>query len=166
MRSPPSNTGKKKPRPKGGKHKTALVQAAIWIEKGGQVNAEGLRKLNDDELDQMIVVAQTELKDRAEKRKQEAIEEIRRIAGSVNIQVTIGSATAKEPMKKARPPLKAGDRYTNPENPAEVYIVGKGRPPGWFEKLRTKGKLPPPMPAMPEPANDNIRPTGKASKAS
>lgn len=108
---------------------------------------ESIKKATDDELRQIIVQADGELKARAEKRKQDAIAEIKRLAGAVNIHVSIGGR------KAAKLALTAGDRYINPDNPAEVYAVGKGRPPGWFEKRRAKGMLPAPI-----PANDNDAP--------
>jgi hypothetical protein len=57
------------------------------------------------------------------------------------------------PTATGKAPLPAGTKYLNPENPAEFYVAGKGRPPGWFETLRAKGGLP-----MPEAANDNMKP--------
>jgi hypothetical protein len=109
------------------------------------MSGDAIKKATDDELRQWMTQADAELKARAEKRKQDAIAEIKRIAGTVNIHVSIGGRG------KAKSTLTAGDRYVNPDNPAERYTVGKGRPPGWFEKRRAKGALPPP-----EVASENL----------
>src|SRR4051812_17148416 len=114
------------------------------------MSGDAIKKATDDELRQWIAQADGELKARAEKRKQDAIAEIKRIAGSVNIHVSIGGRS------KVKSALTARDRYVNPDNPAESYTVGKGRPPGWFEKRRAKGALPAPEAASDNPAaNDN-----------
>lgn len=41
--------------------------------------------------------------------------------------------------------LHAGDRYVNPADASQAYIVGKGKPPQWFVALRDKSKLPVPV---------------------
>lgn len=104
------------------------------------MNIDTLKSMSDGELGQVIAVAQGELKERAEKRREDAIEEIRRIAASVQIEVSINGAGRKP--ARVKPALRAGERYQHPSDPAKVYIVGKGRPPEWFDTLRAKGALP------------------------
>ena len=38
--------------------------------------------------------------------------------------------------------LRAGDRYVNPGDPTQSYVVGKGKPPQWFAALRDKFAAP------------------------
>jgi hypothetical protein len=113
------------------------------------MTADAIKKATDDELRQVVTLAEQELKDRAEKRKQATIEEIRRIAGAQGLQISFRSPERKRPHK----PLHAGQRFSNPDNPEQIYEVDKGRPPGWFERLRAKGRLPEASATL--PANDN-----------
>jgi len=106
--------------------------------------ANTLNTLTDPELVQVIANAQALLHQRSEKRKSDAMEQIRQIAASVQINVSFENGRK---LKAAKTVLRAGDRYINPSDPRESYIVGKGKPPGWFAALRERGKLPAPCPA-------------------
>ena len=108
------------------------------------MNTDTLNKLTDPELTQVIATAQELLQTRAEKRKSDAMEQIRKIAATVQIAV---SFDAGRKAKGNRPMLRAGDRYVNPTDTTQSYIVGKGKPPQWFVALREKGKLPAPVAA-------------------
>ena len=101
-----------------------------------------MSKLNDQELTQFIAAAQGLLHARAEKRKSDAMEQIRQIAASAQISVSFD--TAKRP-KAAQAVLRAGDGYVNPADATQFHVVGKGKPPGWFAALRAKNKLPAPV---------------------
>ena len=107
------------------------------------MNPDTLNKLTDPELTQVIATAQGLLQTRAEKRKSDAMEQIRQIAATVQINV---SFDASRKVRINKPMLHAGDRYVNPVDAAQAYIVGKGKPPQWFVALRDKGKLPAPLP--------------------
>lgn len=96
---------------------------------------EVIKKATDEDLGQLIKLAQAELKDRAEKRRADAISQIKKLALAEGLQVSF----EKKPTKA---PLKAGAAYTNPANTTQRYVVGNGRPPQWFEDLRAKGQLP------------------------
>jgi len=100
---------------------------------------ETLKRLPDEELGQLIEMAQSELKERTEKRRQDAMDEIRRIAAAAQIQVRFSGPRKSARNHKAA--LKAGERYQHPSDPTKVYVVGKGRPPEWFETLRAHGAL-------------------------
>lgn len=108
------------------------------------MTAEQMAKASDDELRQVITLAEAELQERAEKRRKEAIEEIRRIAASEHIPISIGS----QERKRAAKHLQAGMRFFNADRPDQVYEVGKGRPPAWFAKGRGK--------PMPEDAKSHL----------
>ena len=110
------------------------------------MNPDTLNKLTDPELTQVIQAAQALLQTRTEKRKSDAMEQIRQIAATVQINV---SFDASRKARVSKPMLKAGDRYVNPTEPSQSYIVGKGKPPQWFVALRKKNKLPAPLPADP-----------------
>jgi H-NS histone family len=99
---------------------------------------EQLQAMPDEEIRLWITRCEQELASRAEQRRRTAIEQIRQIAGSVKIQVSIAGAGR---LKFARPTLRQGVSYKNPADPSHVYVVGKGKPPGWFVKLRDSGKL-------------------------
>ena len=101
---------------------------------------EAIKKLTDQELEGDIALAQAELKARADKRKQDTIEEIRRLAASVQLRVNI-SGPGTRSARNGKPMLKGGERYQHPTDPTKTYTVGKGRPPEWFEKERAKGTL-------------------------
>ena len=113
------------------------------------MNQDTLNKLTDPELTQVIATAQDLLQTRAEKRKSDAMEQIREIAAKVQINVSFDAG--RKP-KGTRPMLHAGDRYVNPADVTQSYVVGKGKPPHWFVALRDKGRLPTPAaPDSPKP---------------
>jgi hypothetical protein len=110
---------------------------------------ETLKLLTDDDLRGVIDRAGNLLKQRDRERKESALEQAKAILVQAGLSLKeLSRIKAKGASGKAV--LPAGTKFVNPENPAEFYIAGKGRPPGWFEKLREKGSLP-----APEPANDN-----------
>ena len=109
------------------------------------MNQDALTKLTDPELTQVIATAQDLLQTRAEKRKSDAMDQIREIAAKVQINV---SFDAGRKAKGTKPMLHAGDRYVNPADVTQSYVVGKGKPPHWFVALRDKGRLP--VPAAPD----------------
>lgn len=109
------------------------------------MNPDILTKLNDQELTQVIATAQGLLQARSEKRKSDAMEQIRQIAATAQITVTFDAARKA---KGGKPVLRAGDRYMNPGDANQSYVIGKGKPPHWFVALRDKGRLP--APAAPE----------------
>ena len=116
------------------------------------MNPDTLNKLNDQELTQVIVTAQGLLETRAEKRKSDAMEQIRQIAAIAQIAVSFDAGRRAKPLKT---PLRAGERYLNPADATQCYIVGKGKPPNWFASLREKGRLPTPV-ASPLPAQKEV----------
>jgi hypothetical protein len=56
---------------------------------------ETVRALPDVDLTQVIAWAQAELKERAEKRKQETIAKIKELAGAVGVTVAIGGVRGR-----------------------------------------------------------------------
>ena len=110
------------------------------------MNPDTLNKLGDQELKQVIAAAQDLLLTRAEKRRNDAMEQIRKIAAEVQINVSFDGGRKVKTSKAA---LKAGDCYVNPADALQSYTVGKGKPPYWFAALREKGRLPSPAPALP-----------------
>ena len=109
------------------------------------MNHETLTKFTDPELVQVIAAAQGLLQSRAEKRKSDAMEQIRQIAA--NVQISVSFDAGRKP-KSSKPMLRAGERYVNPTDVTQSYVVGKGKPPHWFVALRDKGRLP--VPAAPD----------------
>jgi hypothetical protein len=110
------------------------------------MNIETLNKLNDQELAQVEATAHDILQTRKEKRKADAMEQILQIAEANAFPVYFEKGKKAKPVKTM---LRAGDRYINPSDPTQSYIVGKGKPQAWFVALREKGKLPAPVPSDP-----------------
>ncbi|MCZ2154071.1 MAG: H-NS histone family protein [Bryobacterales bacterium] len=106
------------------------------------MNTDTLNKLSDPELIQVITAAQGLLQTRAEKRKSDAMEQIRQIAATA--QITVSFDAGRRP-KGAKVVLRAGDRFVNPADASQSYVVGKGKPPHWFVALRDRNRLPPPV---------------------
>ncbi len=113
------------------------------------MNTETLTKLNDQDLTQVISAAQGLLQARAEKRRSDAMEQIRQIAATALITVTFDGARKPRGGKTI---LRAGDRYVNPGDVSQSHVVGRGKPPHWFAALRDKGRLPEPV------ASDLLKP--------
>jgi DNA-binding protein H-NS len=111
------------------------------------MNTDTLNKLTDPELSQVIAAAQGLLQARAEKRRSDAMEQIRQIAASVQIPVSFDAGRKAKGMKAV---LRAGDRYVNPADPNQSHVVGKGKPPHWFAALRDKNRLPAPVAPSPK----------------
>ncbi|MEQ1883699.1 MAG: H-NS histone family protein [Bryobacteraceae bacterium] len=106
------------------------------------MNPDTLSKLTDPELSQVIASAQGLLQARAEKRKSDAMEQIRQIAATA--QITVSFDAGRKP-KGGKAVLRAGERFVNPADSSQCYVVGKGKPPHWFAALRDKNKLPAPV---------------------
>jgi hypothetical protein len=106
------------------------------------MNPDTLNKLTDPELTQVIAAAQGLLQARAEKRKSDAMEQIRQIAATAQIAVSFDAGRKAKGVKAV---LRAGDRYVNPSDASQSHIVGKGKPPHWFAALRDKNRLPAPV---------------------
>ena len=106
------------------------------------MNTDTLSNLNDQELSQIISTAQTLLQGRAEERRNEAMEKIRQIASTAQIIVSFDRVRRPRGRKRL---LRAGDRYVNPGDAGQSYVVGEGKQPPWFLALRDKGRLPPPV---------------------
>jgi len=106
------------------------------------MNHETLNTFTDPELVQVIAAAQGLLQTRAEKRKNDAMEQIRQIAATA--QITISFDVGRKP-KGGKAVMRAGERFVNPADASQAYTVGKGKPPHWFAALRDKNKLPAPV---------------------
>ena len=106
------------------------------------MTTEALTDLNDQQLAQLISTAQGLLQARVEQRKSEAMDQIRQIAAKAQIVVSFRGGRAS---KHRRATLRAGDRYVNPGDASQSYIVGNGKQPNWFVALRDKGRLPSPI---------------------
>ncbi len=101
-----------------------------------------LNKLTDPELAQVIAAAQGLLQGRSEKRKSDAMDQIRQIAATA--QITVSFDASRKP-KGGKAVMRAGERFVNPADANQSYVVGKGKPPHWFAALRDKNRLPPPV---------------------
>ena len=68
---------------------------------------ESIRALDDSELSQVVAWAQTEIKARTERRKQETIAKIKEMAGAVGVTVAIGGVRGR-PVKSGHKPGQKG----------------------------------------------------------
>ena len=106
------------------------------------MNHDTLSKFTDPELAQVIAAAQGLLQTRAEKRKSDAMEQIRQIAATA--QITVSFDASRKP-KGGKAVMRAGERFVNPADASQSYVIGKGKPPHWFAALRDKNRLPAPV---------------------
>ena len=72
------------------------------------MNTDTLENLNEQELTQLISAAQGLLQARAEKRRDEAMEQIRQIATTAKIIVKFNGSRKAKPDKGRKPPLSSG----------------------------------------------------------
>ena len=86
-----------------------------------------LSKLSDDDLKALEASIQAERKSRADRRRQAAIDEIRKLAAEAEIVVSFGNGRTR----RTRHPLRTGTTIQHPDDPSKSYTVGKGRPPAW-----------------------------------
>lgn len=67
---------------------------------------EAIRALTDGELSQVVAWAQTEIKARTERHKQETIAKIKELAGTVGVSVAIGGVRGRPAQVRAKPSPK------------------------------------------------------------
>jgi DNA-binding protein H-NS len=89
------------------------------------------------ELEQIAALAQAELEKRRRKRRDEAIAEIRRIAGAEHIPVSF-TAKVRPPKGEKMRVYRSGCRYQHPADKAMVW-TGKGQKPNWLRELEAQG---------------------------
>lgn len=114
------------------------------------MNTDTIDQLSDQELTGLISTAQGLLQARVEKRRNDAMEQIRQIAVTAQLMVSFDGARKA---KRGRAQLRAGDRYVNPADASQSYVVGKGKQPNWFLALRDKRRLP--LPIVSDSLNSN-----------
>jgi len=101
--------------------------------------------MTDDQLRELIAAAGKIIEDRKKAAKQKAIEQAKELlaAAGLSLKDLVQQGSAKgSPRKRAAQPLKQGQRYVNPADSTQVYVVGKGRRPKWFADLEAKGEMP------------------------
>lgn len=110
-----------------------------------------------EELEQMVALAQSEIEERRRKRREEAMAEIRRIAGTEHIAVRFDARP--KPKKAGKAPVYQGGRhYRHPSKPDLIWNA-KGQKPNWLRELEAEGRRAVELP--PEPVNDNAPPPVK-----
>jgi DNA-binding protein H-NS len=114
------------------------------------MNLPSFDGMSVEDLRNLIAGAQKRLRELEEEERQRAINQIRELASAAGLKITIGddkkkgrssSAGSGTPAKQAQP-LPAGARFVHPDNPDRVWIVGRGRKPGWVAELEEKGVKP------------------------
>jgi hypothetical protein len=111
---------------------------------------QGIKSAGNEELEEISALALAELEERRRKRREEAMAEIRRIAGAEHISVKFDG----KPKKNARTPLyRSGRHYQHPTDKALLWTA-KGQKPNWVRALEAEGRRPVEIPA--EAANDIV----------
>jgi len=95
-----------------------------------------LESLNDDELQAVIDRSNELLKQRDDKRKAEAIEQVRILLASVGLSLKDLNGKAKA--KAKGPVYHGGHTYQHPTNKALTW-KGAGKKPGWLVALEAEG---------------------------
>lgn len=118
---------------------------------------DALESLDDAALHEVVRRAEELLESREVSKRREALEQARAILAGAGLspQDLLGEARFAGARSVGRPAAKggaakgsgakAGARYANPANPAQVYKLGAGRPPKWWTDLKAKGRLPEPL---------------------
>jgi len=101
--------------------------------------------LDDAGLQEVMRRAGELLKERERAKQREAIDQARAILAGAGLspQDLIGTRTSGA--RKTGSSGRAGQRYANPDNPAQVYAVGRGRAPKWYAERKAAGTLPAPL---------------------
>ncbi len=89
--------------------------------------------LSEQELQEVIDNAARVLKMKQEDKRKEVIEEIKKLAASVNLSVEI-----HEEKKSSRKGIKVPIKYRHPEDPTKVW-TGRGVTPKWMQELLNTG---------------------------
>ncbi len=90
-------------------------------------------ELSEQELQEVIDNAARVLKMKQEGKKKEVIEEIKKLAASVNLTVEI-----HDEKKSSRKGIKVPIKYRHPEDPTKVW-TGRGVTPKWMQELINNG---------------------------
>ncbi len=90
-------------------------------------------ELSEQELQEVIDNAARVLKMKQEGKKKEVIEEIKKLAASVNLIVEI-----HDEKKSSRKGIKVPIKYRHPEDPTKVW-TGRGVTPKWMQELLNNG---------------------------
>lgn len=114
------------------------------------MTAEDLQKLSDDQLQDVIAAAGKIIEARREEKRRKAIDEATARLAEVGLTFRDLAKLRTKPAKSdraARAKLKPGDRYVNPADASQEWVVGRGRRPKWLNALEEKGAMPQPAPA-------------------
>lgn len=96
-----------------------------------------LEKLTDEKLAELILNAQNLLNDRQDLRRQEAIDEIQRLAEDHGLAIEINAQKLK-PKRKKKARRVAQPKYRNPESPEQTWN-GLGPRPKWIRAFIAAG---------------------------
>jgi DNA-binding protein H-NS len=100
-----------------------------------------LQTFSIEELEQLIGDAKSLLSIRVAERKAQAMAQARDILEAAGVSPR-ELARTKLADKKPALNVKQGCKYTNPNNPDECWIAGKGRRPKWVADLGARGLQP------------------------
>lgn len=104
-----------------------------------------LEDMTDQQLHELIAAAGGLLEKRRHEEREKAIAEARARLAAVGLTFRDVSRSANGGAKKRPSSLRNGDRYVNPADSGEAYVVGRGRRPKWFIDLEKSGGLPAPQ---------------------
>jgi DNA-binding protein H-NS len=113
------------------------------------MSTEMARTINDTELEELIkleetklrsaaerlLAARTEKRNREQKRHDDALTEIMRLAQESGVDLR-DLATRRNSSNRKKRTYKAGEQYQHPEDASKVWTVGSGRPPAWIDRAK------------------------------
>ena len=97
-----------------------------------------LHHMSEDQLEHMIQNAQRLLEEKQKGKRQEVIAQIRKLAASAGLEVTITTAEGGK-VKSARKGSRVAPKYRNPNDPNETW-TGRGVKPKWLRALLEQGR--------------------------
>lgn len=97
-----------------------------------------LQHMSEDQLQSMIRNAQRMLEEKQKGKRQEVIAEIRRLAASAGLEVTITTAEGGK-VKSVRKGSRVEPKYRNPNDYDQTWS-GRGVKPKWLKALVDQGR--------------------------
>ena len=96
---------------------------------------EKYQDLSEEELNAVIAAAKNVLAEKQAEKRSAVLAEIRRLAASIGVEVTVGGETKKAERK----PVRVAPKYRNPENSEQTW-TGRGVAPKWMQAYLQAGR--------------------------
>lgn len=96
--------------------------------------ATNLESYSAEELEKLIADAQRELEKRRRERRNEVMDEVRRLASTVGVKVEVVDEGG--PQRRTR--TKTAPKFRNPDDVSQTW-TGRGPKPRWFKDALSRG---------------------------